>query len=298
MKENSFYGRNPRVAVLMAAYNGMQWIDCQIDSILNQSNVNVTLFISVDRSTDGTLAHCKALAHARSDVFVLAGNERFGSAGPNFYKLIREVDFTNFDAVALADQDDIWINNKLSRACNLMKELDCQAVSSDVTAFWPCGRTKLIKKSYPQRQFDHFFEPAGPGCTYVLGQSSIVAMQAFLRRLGSASNGITFHDWLTYAFCRHNGFKWHIDDKPMTLYRQHNNNQFGANAGLKAILKRLQLVKRKWYRQQVLSIINAVAPEMERNLTSFGFMFWHFRKIRRKPLDQLAFLGILLIGFY
>lgn len=298
MEENNFYERVPRVAVLMAAYNGMQWIDSQIDSILNQVNVNVTLFISIDQSTDGTLDHCKDLANARSDVIVLASSERFGGAGPNFYRLIREVDFSNFEAVALADQDDIWISNKLSRACNLMRKLDCQAVSSDVTAFWPCGRTKLIKKSYPQRRFDHFFEPAGPGCTYVLGQESILAMQAFLRNLGLSSNVIIFHDWLIYAFCRHNGFKWHIDDKPMTLYRQHNNNQFGANVGLKAILKRLHLIRRKWYRQQVLSIVNAVAPEMKRNLTSFGFMFRHFRNIRRKPLDQLAFLGILLFGLY
>ncbi len=35
----------PRVAVLLAAYNGMEWIEEQLDSILNQINVSVTVFI-------------------------------------------------------------------------------------------------------------------------------------------------------------------------------------------------------------------------------------------------------------
>lgn len=35
----------PRVAVLLAAYNGMQWIEEQVDSILNQQGVAVTLFL-------------------------------------------------------------------------------------------------------------------------------------------------------------------------------------------------------------------------------------------------------------
>lgn len=44
----------PKVAVLLAAYNGMQWIKEQIDTVFNQQDVDVTIYISVDLSTDGT----------------------------------------------------------------------------------------------------------------------------------------------------------------------------------------------------------------------------------------------------
>ncbi|HBN14018.1 MAG TPA: glycosyl transferase, partial [Pseudohongiella sp.] len=43
-----------RVAVLLAAYNGMQWLPEQLDSILSQVGVDVTVYVSTDRSSDGT----------------------------------------------------------------------------------------------------------------------------------------------------------------------------------------------------------------------------------------------------
>ena len=53
---------NSSVAVLLAAYNGIRWINEQINSILNQKYVNVVVYISVDISSDGTYEWCKELA--------------------------------------------------------------------------------------------------------------------------------------------------------------------------------------------------------------------------------------------
>jgi len=50
--------RLPKVAFLLATYNGMQWIEEQLVSILSQSEVDVMVYISVDRSTDGTQSWC------------------------------------------------------------------------------------------------------------------------------------------------------------------------------------------------------------------------------------------------
>ena len=50
-----------KVAVLMAAFNGIKWIEEQIYSIFNQEKVNIDLFISVDTSTDGTYEYCKSI---------------------------------------------------------------------------------------------------------------------------------------------------------------------------------------------------------------------------------------------
>ena len=44
----------PKIAVLLAAYNGKSWIQDQINSILKQNNVQVDIFVSIDFSSDGT----------------------------------------------------------------------------------------------------------------------------------------------------------------------------------------------------------------------------------------------------
>lgn len=46
--------RIPSVAVLMSTYNGEKYLREQIDSILNQSEVDIQLVIRDDGSTDGT----------------------------------------------------------------------------------------------------------------------------------------------------------------------------------------------------------------------------------------------------
>ena len=45
---------NPRVAVLLAVFEGAIWLKEQMDSILSQVNVDITIFVSVDQSTDGS----------------------------------------------------------------------------------------------------------------------------------------------------------------------------------------------------------------------------------------------------
>ena len=172
--------KRPKCAVLLAAYNGMKWISAQVDSILNQSDVDVHVFISVDRSTDGTELWVKSLSEGNNQISMLAYGEQFGGAGPNFYRLLREVSFDGYDMVALADQDDIWFRDKLKSAWTDISCGSADVVSGDVIAFWPDGRHELVKKSYPPRRLDHFFEAAGPGCTYVFSSASAHSFQAFL----------------------------------------------------------------------------------------------------------------------
>jgi len=44
-----------KIAVLFATYNGDKFLKFQLDSILNQKDVQVDVFISDDKSTDHTL---------------------------------------------------------------------------------------------------------------------------------------------------------------------------------------------------------------------------------------------------
>jgi glycosyltransferase involved in cell wall biosynthesis len=58
--------RNPSIAVLIATYNGKKWLSEQVTSILQQEDVDLTLFVSDDHSTDGTMEFMKQLGESDS----------------------------------------------------------------------------------------------------------------------------------------------------------------------------------------------------------------------------------------
>ena len=258
--------KKPRICVLLAAFNGQLWIEEQIDSILSQEGVNVSLFISVDLSTDNTLSLCRRYETLNKNVIVLPYGDSFKSASMNFFHLFKCVDIKGFDYVALSDQDDIWLPEKLERAVSKLVNGECDAYSSDVMAFWSNGRKKLIKKSYPQKSLDHYFESSGPGCTFVLKSFHAEAFKSFIVSNWRRVSQVYLHDWLLYAFIRSNGFRWIIDDKPLMLYRQHNSNVVGANSGVSGVLKRLKMLRLGWYGNEVYKIHRLVSP-----MSSFPF---------------------------
>lgn len=255
----------PKVAVLLAAYNGEKYIKEQILSILNQKYVEIHIFISIDQSTDLTLKICKELQYQHNNITIInKGTEKFGSAGKNFYYLFKAVNLDGFDFIALSDQDDIWKENKLNRGVEVLKSQNCDGYSSDVECFWESGRkNKIIKKSYPQRKYDYLFEPAGPGCTYVLKNNLAIAIK---NNINSSPQLPFHHDWFIYAFSRANGYKWHIDQTSNILYRQHNNNQEGANYGIKQKIKRLKKLKTGEYKSYINEILKSTKSPFARTL--------------------------------
>jgi len=262
-----------RIAVLIATYNGILYLHEQIRSAQEQVNVEVTLFISDDFSSDGTwewLEHNK-----NSQLILLPREQRLGSAARNFFYLLKNIDFSSFDYVALCDQDDIWEPNKLSYSIDKLIQNQADAFSSSITAFWPDGRKKLIAKSHPQTEWDHFFQSPGPGCTYLLTTALAQDLSNSLKAKDSCLSVIDFHDWFIYAFARSHGYKWHIDSHPTLYYRQHSSNVLGANQGIQAYRKRLQKILGSWYRSQILlTIIHAskVHPWFFKSLQRLSFL--------------------------
>ena len=287
----------PNIAVLLAAYNGMQWIKEQLILITNQKDVAVAVFISVDLSDDGTYEWAQSVAEKHKNIFLLPYGERFGGAGANFFRLIKEVDFSGYDAVAFADQDDIWEPNKLAVAYSKL-EKGYDAYSSNVMAFWQDGAEALINKSQKQRKLDYFFEAAGPGCTYVFKTEAMQKFKQFLVDADSSLNKVSLHDWLAYAYFRENDYQWFIDDWPSMRYRQHENNQVGTNNNLSAYKKRFDLIKKKWLRNQIYAIARLVAPEKAFKLSSRWFLIRNFTQLRRRARDRYFLLLMIIVGLY
>ena len=226
--------------VLLAAYNGEQFISQQLQTVLNQTNKPYKILINIDQSDDKTESIVQDYAKKNPEIQILNLNKRFGSAAANFINVIINVDLTDIDYIALADQDDIWKEDKLEKAIQKLEQ-GFDGYSSNVQAFWEDGQKKIIKKNQPQQKFDHLFESAGPGCTFILTKELALKLQQFLKN-GRFNQLDNYHDWLIYAFARTHGFKWYIDSYPGVDYRQHSLNVFGANVGIKAFISRTNRV--------------------------------------------------------
>jgi len=293
---------NPeKVLVLMAAYNGSKWIIDQVDSILNQANVVVKIVISVDLSDDNTYDIVNDYALEKNNVEILSYGERYGGAAKNFFRLIMDVDFNGFDYIAFSDQDDLWLKEKCCRAISELKKNNADGYSSDATAFWQDGRETKILKSQNQKEYDYFFESAGPGCTFLLSSNLAKNIQHFSQKNKYNIDKVWMHDWFIYAFSRFNKYRWTIDKKSFIMYRQHDSNAVGANIGFGSFLNRLKKILNGDYFYQVSLISSVLGLDNTHFIRNIDIPFGlcrlsiHSRQCRRKSFDQLLLFFASLI---
>tara|TARA_A100001015_G_scaffold61549_1_gene67776 strand:- start:895 stop:2700 length:1806 start_codon:yes stop_codon:yes gene_type:complete len=230
-----------KVAVLMPVFNGEKFVKKQILSILNQKNVDPTIFVSIDQSTDNSEKYLENLKKKFKKIKIVSKNLKFGSPTKNFFHLISNFKIKDFDYVSLSDQDDLWYPQKLIKSINILKNKNFSVYSSSVNAKIGSKR-KYIKKSGNKTKFDYYFESAGPGSTYVFGKNFFSIFQKYLRKNIKKLCSFQHHDWLIYAYAREKDFRWYIDSKPSLDYIQHNSNHTGANIGILSFFKRLKEV--------------------------------------------------------
>ena len=108
----------PRVLVLMSTYNGERFLEEQLDSILSQEGVDVSLLVRDDGSKDNT---CQLLSDyaSRNQNIKMKACENVG-----FVKSFSALVNIDADYYAFADQDDIWMPNKLATACAVLATKD------------------------------------------------------------------------------------------------------------------------------------------------------------------------------
>ncbi|MFR5732281.1 MAG: glycosyltransferase [Clostridium sp.] len=113
------------ITVLMATYQGRQYLEQQLDTILAQT-VPVKILISDDGSDDGTREMLDNYAGWYPKQVVLHHRtEHTGGAAGNFFWLMQEAlkDEKN-EYILFSDQDDVWENDKVSVMLHRMKVLE------------------------------------------------------------------------------------------------------------------------------------------------------------------------------
>lgn len=106
------------VSIVMCTYNGEQFIRQQLDSIINQSYPVYELIVQDDCSTDGTTDIVKEYA-TRYSFIKLHINERNLGYNHNFLAALLRA---TGDAIAIADQDDIWHTDKIKKQIGKLNE--------------------------------------------------------------------------------------------------------------------------------------------------------------------------------
>jgi Glycosyl transferase family 2 len=99
------------VSVVMATYNGAQFLEPQLASIAAQTRLPDELVVCDDQSSDESVEIVERFAsRAPFEVRVVRNPERLGFAG-NFLHAAR---LSRGDLIAWSDQDDVWMPEKLA----------------------------------------------------------------------------------------------------------------------------------------------------------------------------------------
>lgn len=274
----------PRVLILLATYNGQESLSEQLQSILDQQDVEVSILVGDDCSSDGTLDLLHNISQRDGRIKFISWNSSSGSAGENFRRLFATANLSGNDFVALADQDDIWLLDKLTRAVHALRESGADGYSAAVEAFWADGRTRILRQSSTIRRGDFLFEGAGQGCTFVLPIATFRKVQLFCIENTQVVSKMHYHDWLIYLLVRTWGGKWYFDQEPVMKYRQHANNEIGSRGGISAIKYRIEKIKNGWYRNQILCSMKIcdLYPENDSSLFLFKNNFRNLNISLRK----------------
>lgn len=285
----------PKIAILLPVYKGFRFLNKQFESIQNQKNVNISIFISLDPSADGSLELINNLEKKYTNVKVLRHSKVFRTPTKNFFYLINKINEKQFDYISFADQDDIWFKDKIFNAVKKIKKLKIDCYSGSVIAFNEKSKKKIIK-SNRQTKNDHWFESAGPGSTYLMSSFFINRFKKFIIKKKQA-HSFENYDWLIYAFAKENNFKWFIDKKPVLFYRQHLRNHTGARWGLKSYLYRLKIVLEGSALKKVIKLKKLILNS-NKNESNFIFDFSKLYYIKNSFSFRRNFIDKFLIFFY
>lgn len=248
--------QQPRsIQVLMSAYNGEKYLPAQLDSILAQKGVQVSVLVRDDGSNDRTRRILRRYAQKYANIAVYAG-ENLG-APKSFFDLLKHAG-TAYSYYAFADQDDIWMEDKLACAVGCLERLEqkCPGLpllyAGNVT--WASKGMQIQKKVNVQRNRQALFgnaltENICMGCTQVFNQRLLELAASHTPK------GEVLHDWWMYLTASYFGVVYY-SSKAHMLYRQHGKNQVGmqknAPARWKNRIQNLGRLRHKLSRQAVL----------------------------------------------
>lgn len=235
-----------QLSVAMCTFNGAAYLREQLDSISHQTRLPDKMVICDDGSTDDTAAICDAYHHEVSFPVAIYNNAETLGSTRNFEQAIQ---LCSGDIIALADQDDVWLPEKLARLeAAFSADAAADVVFSDAemvnASLRPLGYQLWQRLHFGHREQQRVLNGCGVG---VLLKRNVVtgatmALRARLREVVLPVPPSWGHDeWIalmTTIFSRLTLIR-----EPLVLYRQHPGSQIGAKR--KDLTTRIKQARRK-----------------------------------------------------
>ena len=257
-----------KVLFLLCSYNGEKYIVQQIESILAQIDVEISILICDDKSTDNTIFLINQLSDPR--ISIIINNVNSGTSSLNFINSINDLDdnfIAQFDFISLSDQDDIWLNNKTIEAINQINRNSAKFYASNLT-IWNMRSDKknILKKDFKKTKYDYLFEGASAGCTYVISTDLILNFKKDFSKIEFSQWKYLSHDWLLYFYARYKNECVFIDSNSYILYRIHDRNVHGTMnlISLSAFKSKIKLFYSDWYNIQTSNFCKYILQPNDR----------------------------------
>jgi rhamnosyltransferase len=249
----------PRVDILLPAYNGADYLEAQIDSILNQTHANIRLVVRDDQSQDETRAIVeKYVARDSRVVFVPQPRTNLG--------LVKSIEYllqiSDAPYVMFSDQDDVWFPDKvalfLKQATGINQDIP-MLLHSD--CFVTDQNLKILNRFLGTKPF-HYGLKNSLFHFYVQGSSTMINQKLKEESLPFPEN-VYLHDRYLHLLSEIKGTRVYMDT-PTMFYRQHGKNLVGSQSILKKIVGNLNW-NQKFYLDKdkalLLSILRNKYPQ-------------------------------------
>ncbi len=233
-----------KVQVLLSTYNGEKYLKEQIESILKQEEVEISILVRDDGSSDKTIEILEEISKNNTNIEFYKGENK----GParSFMELVQKSE--EADYYAFADQDDIWESKKIISAIKKLNNSNIpELYISSVTIV--DENLKNIGKKEIQGKFTfegELIKNFAYGCT-----------QVFNKKLRNIINlyepqYIIMHDsWITRV-CYAIGGNVVIDKNSYIKYRQHSSNVVGyKDGGIKKLKKQFKIAFKEQTKMRV-----------------------------------------------
>lgn len=234
----------------MSTYNGEKFLSQQLDSLYNQSGVNIHILVRDDGSSDSTLEILKKYSKSKGNIEVISG-KNIGAA-KSFFEISHYAQFSlpEYDYYAFCDQDDIWLSDKLISAINSLEQFDnnklyfCRAKYVD-------SNLNYLRESPKVKVFDYttcVYRNPALGCTMVFDKSLLDTFCLAYQKIDEIYN---LHDAWMFKCAIYTNASIISDNDIHILYRQHGSNVTTANKG--TIKKYQSALSRRFKRKHFYS---------------------------------------------
>lgn len=225
----------PAISIVLCTYNGERYLPELLDSVQKQTLRPAELIWCDDRSNDATLEIASEFCKAAPFPVAFSVNRQTLGPMQNFAHAMSRVTGTH---VALCDQDDVWLPEKLATLLENFAHPATKLVYSDSLLvdeeLNSLGRTFLEQRGnrHPGKDTLSFllFQNTVSGCVSLFDAG-------ILRLALPIPAAAIMHDWWVTLVASVAGNVRHVKEVT-TLYRQHGGNVIGG--GERYTLKSLQ----------------------------------------------------------